>query len=203
MTISHKRQQVPIVSLVERRTKGRKMSLAAYMNWKPEDGYKYEWNDGVLEQRQMIKQEEFSIVRNLKQAFYRTEAFKDGGDLYTEFGCRTSLTQVRVPDISFYSAEEIDAAAHKEIVPRFVVEIISPNDASERTHLKVHEYLRAGITIIWQIYPQLRQVWIFRDTVHITVCSADMLCSAAPILPDLQVTPNELFTALSKSVTGL
>lgn len=193
MTISHKRQQVPIVSLVERRTKGRKMSLAAYMNWKPEDGHKYEWNDGVLEQRQMIKQEEFSIVRNLKQAFYRTSAFTEGADLYTELGCRTSPKQVRVPDVSFYSAAEIDAAAQQEIVPRWVVEIISPFDAGERTHLKVHEYLRAGVEVVWQIYPQLRQVWTFRDTIHITVCSADMPCSAEPVLSDLSITPNELF----------
>jgi Uma2 family endonuclease len=193
MTISRQRQQVPIVSLVERRTKGRKMSLAAYMDWKPEDSFKYEWNDGILEQRPIIKPEEFSIVRNLKRALHSTEAFGNGGDLYTEFGCRTSPTQVRVPDVSFYTAEEIDVAARKEIVPQFVVEIISPNDAGERAHLKVHEYLRAGVRVVWQVYPQLRQVWVFHAITDVTVCSDDMLCSAAPALPDLRVTPNELF----------
>ena len=193
MTISHKRQHVPIVALVERRTKGRKMSLAAYMNWKPEDGYKYEWNNGILEQQPRVKPKEFGIVRNLKQAFYQTSAFKRGADLYTEFGCHTSPTQVRVPDISFYTADEIRTAAEKPVMPRFVVEIISPNDAGERTHLKVHEYLRAGAEVVWQIYPQLRQVWIFHDTNHITVCSGDMLCSAAPVVTDLQISSQQLF----------
>ncbi len=192
-TISHQRQYVPIVSLVERRTKGRKMSLAAYMNWKPEDGFKYEWNDGILEKRAMIKPEEFPLVRNLKQALRQTTSFQAGGDFYTEFGCRTTEKQVRVPDISFYTADEITLAAHSPTVPRFVAEIISTHDAGERTLLKVHEYLRAGVEVVWHIYPQLRQIWIFRDTRHITVCSEAMLCSAAPVIPDLHITVNDIF----------
>lgn len=191
--LSHRRQHVPIVSLVEHRTKGRKMSLASYMNWKPEDGFKYEWNDGILEKQQMIKPEEFPLVRNLKQALRQTQSFQTGGDFYTEFACRTTEKQVRVPDISFYTADEINLAAQSRIIPRFVVEIISAYDAGERTLLKVHEYLRAGVEIVWHIYPQMRQVWIFRDTNHITVCSDDMSCSAAPVIPDLQITVNDIF----------
>jgi Uma2 family endonuclease len=192
-SLSQKRVQVPIVSVVQRRTKGRMMSLASYMNWKPEDGFKYEWNDGILEQRGMIKPEEFRIVRNLRRAFANTEAFAQGGDVYTEFGCFTSPVQVRVPDISYYTAEQIERAHNAPPVLAFVVEIISPNDAGERTQSKVQEYLRAGVSVIWQVYQQLRQVWVFRDTKHVEICSDDDVCSASPIIPDLRITASELF----------
>jgi Uma2 family endonuclease len=191
--LSHTRIRVPIVSVVERRTKGRMMSLAAYMDWKPDDGFKYEWNNGILEQRNMIKPDEFHIVRNIRQGFRTTEAFMQGGDFYTEFSCFTSPKQVRVPDISFYTAEQIREARTTPPLPAFVVEIISPNDAGERTQRKVKEYVDAGVQVIWQIYPQLRQVWIFRDAKHATICSDTDLCSAAPAIPDFALSVQELF----------
>jgi hypothetical protein len=112
MIFSHKRQQVPIVSVVERRTKGRKMSLAAYMNWKPQDGYKYEWNDGVLEKlNYTMTQQELYIVRNLRAALQKTPATQTG-DFYAEVRVPTLLNQVRIPDISYFTNDHVERAAN-------------------------------------------------------------------------------------------
>lgn len=197
MTISHKRQQVPIVSLVERRTKGRKMSLAAYMNWKPEDGHKYEWNDGVLEKSEyMMTQWEFSILRNLRQVLLTQDPTLRNGDFYAEGKMPTSPTRVRISDIAYYSNEQVSlAATGKSIVAAWVIEIASEHDTIKGKEQKLLEYFQAGVQVVWYILPTSRRVEVFTSPDNSVRHSGVSRCSAAPAMSDFSITVDELFAS--------
>jgi Uma2 family endonuclease len=193
---AHKRIQVPIVSVVQRRTKGRMMSLASYMNWKPEDGFKYEWNNGILEQRiYTMTAAETNILVHLNDALLKTKYGVEGGRFLGEVRIYTSPSQVRIPDIIYLTEQQRHDAQHQGIqpLPAMVMEIISENDTANRIDAKVREYFASGVQTVWHIKPRSKIVESYTSPKHITVYSDSDVCSAAPALPDLRITANELF----------
>jgi Uma2 family endonuclease len=197
MILSHKRQQVPIVSVVERRTKGRNMSLQSYMDWKPEDGFKYEWNDGVLEKLPYnMTQQELFILRNLRSTLQRTSLSRTG-DFYAEVRVPTAPAKVRIPDIAFCTNDQITEAAHgARFVPSFVAEIISTMDTIRRVDAKMYEYFAAGVQTLWHIKSEQLLVEIYTSPKLVTRCFGADVCSGAPALAAFSLTTDELFAPL-------
>ena len=60
-----------------------------------EDGYKYEWNDGIIEKTNSMNQEQTAIYLLLSRLFCQTEAFQNGGGLTAETDMRTLKKQLR------------------------------------------------------------------------------------------------------------
>lgn len=69
--------------------------------------------------------------------------------------------QVRRADVSFirierYSLAQASEEGHVSIAPDLAVEVVSPNDLAEKLNEKLEDYRRAGVKLIWVIYPELR-----------------------------------------------
>lgn len=75
----------------------------------------------------------------------------------------------------------------------FVAEVISKNDQINEVEEKLQEYFDNGVQVVWVIFPKLKQVKVYHSIRDITVCFGDDVCSAAPVLPDFQITVNEIF----------
>lgn len=167
-----------------------------FKRWKqPEDGFKYEWVNGeILKTEKMITAENLHIVRNLNRRFHQTEAFRQGGELICETEAQLSPTELRIPDIAFYTENQIESGANgnKPVTP-FAIELISANDNYNKSLQKVRAYFQAGVQVVWHIFPELRSVHVFASPVEVTICEGDTICSAAPAVPDLQMTANEVF----------
>ncbi|NJN33889.1 MAG: Uma2 family endonuclease [Saprospiraceae bacterium] len=141
-----------------------------------------------------MKQDELQIIRNLSRIFLQTQAFDDGGWLSPEIEVWTSAAQFRKPDMAYFSAEQIAKAVEKENnIPAFVIEIISKNDPVNIITHKIAEYFKAGVGVVWHIFPEQKMVYIFTSVKNITVCEGEDICSAAPVLPDFQISANAIF----------
>ncbi len=176
---------------------GVSMSLEAYRNWEPiePDGFKYEWNDGVLEAEESMKLPETRIYRNINRQFVATDSYHKGTELIAEVECFfPAINKVRKPDICALRKDQIEnPASPASSVPAFVIEIISPSNASQEVERKMREYFQAGVRVVWHIYPALDEVRVYSSPKLITVCTGDDFCTAAPAFEDFAITANAVF----------
>jgi Uma2 family endonuclease len=171
----------------------RRISLSAFLKKYREggNGYKYEFNNGVIEKTDAMKKNEIYILQNLLRVFKFTTAFAEDAALVSEVETWTSDTQFRKPDISYWTWEQqIDDA---ESMPLFAIEVISKNDPINVVNTKVLEYFKSGVKVLWHIFPEQRMVYVFTSPKHITVCFEDDICSAAPVLLDFEISVNGIF----------
>ncbi len=160
-----------------------------------EDGLKYEWNDGTIEKTKAINQLQATIQGVILRFFIKTKTFQDGG-LYTpETDMDTSPIQLRRPDVAIYTSEQVTKmkAGDNQVAP-WVAEIISPTDRADAINGKLYEYFKAGVKVVWHIYPQSKKVDVFTSPEKVTICIGKTICSGAPAIPDLQIPAEDLFS---------
>ncbi len=80
-----------------------------------------------------------------------------------------------------------------ESIPRFVIEVISTSDPINIVNDKVLEYFKAGVKILWHIFPKQQMVYVFKSMSQIAILRADDICSAAPVIPDFEISINDIF----------
>jgi Uma2 family endonuclease len=164
--------------------------LAEYSTRK--DAFKYELVNGKVQKTlRTMNREQYYIVRNLLRRFAQTEAYKNGAELAVETDMETISEQIRRPDISFCTEEQILAGDYS--LSEFAIEIISPTDNFNRVFDKVDEYFKAGMKVLWHILPHQNAVQVFYSPRLITVFIGDEVVSAAPVAPDFTMTVNEIF----------
>ncbi len=161
---------------------------------KREDGYKYEWNDGIVEKTSAMNQLQSKFFYLLLGLFLKTNASKNGGMLITETDMATSPIQLRRPDIAFYTHEQLPKmwAGENQVAP-LVVEVISPTDKAEDINAKLEEYFRAGVRVVWHIFPHSQKVDVYTSPDHVTICRGKTVCSGAPALDNFEMSAGELF----------
>ena len=171
-------------------------TLEAFLRWEqPEGPYKYEWVDGTLEKTEyMMKNTERAIFDRMSRRFVQSTSYAQGGNLFPETLVPVSEDRVRIPDVSFFTKEQIAASERGEHpIPSFAVEIISPNEKGFKIEQKALDYFTAGVQVLWQIYSNVRMVKVLTSPDDVQICFAQKVCSAAPAIPDLQLTVEELF----------
>src|SRR5882724_1836178 len=74
--------------------------------------------------------------------------------------------KIRKPDVSFVRAGrfpgDLRPEGHCPIPPDLAVEVMSPGDLAYEIEEKVAEYIRAGIPLVWVVYPPTRTVRVHR-----------------------------------------
>ena len=163
-----------------------------------EDQYKYEWVNGtVVKTIRGMDKSQLYIQFNLQNFFDQLKIEKNlEGTLIAEPDL-FFLTNHRRPDIAWLTEQQIYALADPNAyeVPRFVIEVVSTNDSINKVKAKMINYGDAGVEVVWQIFPAHRQVDVYTGPLlhHMTVCKGADICSAAPALPDFQLTVDAIF----------
>jgi len=171
------------------------MSKQQFLNWNGDDEFLYEFDNGIVIPTDGMKKAERYLVVNIQDKFAALDAYRNGGRLLAETDCWLTEDQMRRPDLSFFSREAIRVTDDSsEPIPPFVVELISPSNTSKHVEQKVIEYFAAGVQVVWHVYPDLRMVRVFTSPRHNVTCFEQDAFSAAPAMPDLQFTVDELFT---------
>ena len=166
--------------------------LKRYRKGKP--GVKYEYNKGIIEKTETLKFKEQYIFHNLQQLFITTIAFKKEGLLVQELEVWTSENQWRKPDISFITSSQIEAAAQgNEPIPEFMIEVISKNDKINEVKNKVDEYFKAGVKVLWHIFPALKKVEIYLSAEKSETYSQHSICSAEPVIEGFNIFVADIF----------
>jgi Uma2 family endonuclease len=82
---------------------------------------------------------------------------------------RFKLDLVRMPDVSFIrwdSVEDPDeienpAGAFLEYPPDLAVQVLSPGNTRREMEIKLEEYAKAGVKLVWYVDPERREVDVF------------------------------------------
>ncbi len=172
-------------------------TIEKFREWRPRDGFKYEWNNGVIEKSpKMITFKNLYIVQRLNRFFQTTEAHHRGDELFTEPESMTSPTQLRIPDMAYYTARQIKEGAEGKTptVPEFIIEFVSNFDQHPKVLEKLEEYFNAGVRVAWLIIPQVKAVYVYTSPVEVTICKGKRVCSAEPVVPGFKISADALFS---------
>ncbi|MDZ7880871.1 MAG: Uma2 family endonuclease [Saprospiraceae bacterium] len=172
----------------------RKLTLNEFMNRyaKREDGFKYEFNNGLIEKTpRNMNPDQAYIYGNLMRFFVTLPVFAQGDMLFPEYQQLTSAERLRKPDLSYVPAQRIKTA--EKTINEFVIEIISPSDNINRVNNKILEYFSSGVQVVWHIFPEQQMVYVFTSPQQIKVCMGADICSAAPVIIGFDISVNDIF----------
>ena len=160
-----------------------------------EDGFKYEYNNGIIEKTpRMITKKQWYIVDNLESRFVQTTAYQNGNRLFKEPEMWTSDAQVRAPDLAYLTKKQIRKESYddKTISP-FVIEVISQTDRMYKVNEKLHEYFKAGVEVVWLILPESEEVYVYTSPTKVEICTDMSKCFAGRLLVDFDITAADIF----------
>lgn len=173
----------------------RPMTREKFLAWRPEDGYKYEWVNGTIEktERTMTPEQQY-IVHNLQRRFAQNPLYQTGADLVAEVDATLQDGEMRRPDLSLMTDQQRKACSFGQpYLPMFAIEIISKNDSANKIRRKLNSYFKSGVQVVWHIFPELQTVDVYTSPTSITVHEEASVCSAAPALPDFEISVNDIF----------
>jgi Uma2 family endonuclease len=160
-----------------------------------EDGYKYEFNNGVIEKTKTMDQEQTTLFAKLLRMYISTKSFQEGGTITSETNMNTTDLQLRKPDIAIYSAEQLSLMKNgQNQVAEWVAEVISETDQINHVNKKLEEYFQAGVKVVWHIFPNIETVYVYTATDKVAICKGDKMCSGAPSVSDFQISAAQLFS---------
>lgn len=168
-------------------------TLEEFQNWEPEDGFKYEWNDGELIKFTGMDKRQVYIFATLSKLFFK-KGLSLKGILVSEYDTMLTGIQMRRPDIAYLSDEQLENTKKGEDeIPQFVIEIISGNDNINLVEKKIVEYYKAGVSVVWLILPEEKTVHVYTSRKQVQICTDVDICSAKPVLPDFEISVNDIF----------
>jgi Uma2 family endonuclease len=106
----------------------------------------------------------------------------------------------RRPDVAFVSFERWPRSRPREmdenawdVVPDLAVEVVSPHDLTEELQDKIDEYFRAGVRLVWVIYPKHARIHMYQSPSRVrALCRSDTL-EGGDVLPQFRLSLTELF----------
>lgn len=168
-------------------------TLSEFQLWEPNDGFKYEWNDGEIIKFTGMNKNQVYIYQALNKLFSQKEMWKFG-TLVAEYDTMLSGIQMRRPDIAYLSDEQIARTKRGEdVIPEFMIEIISGSDNFYKVEEKITEYFKAGVKVVWNIVPDEKIVQVYTSRRTVKICIENDICSAAPVLPDFEIAVSTIF----------
>src|SRR5205085_2585715 len=110
------------------------------------------------------------------------------------------LGRNRRPDIAFVSHDRWPKSRpHNkdenawDVVPNLAIEVVSPNDLAEELLVKMEEYFRAGVQVVWIVYPKDAQVYVYQSPTDVRILSRADTLDGGSVLPEFRLSLNELF----------
>jgi Uma2 family endonuclease len=101
---------------------------------------------------------------------------------------------VRGPDVAFLSKKRLpdpDLNEYIPIGPDLAVEIVSPGDTATEVLDKVALYFGAGTHIVWVIYPDKRQVYVYTSPKAVQILTQEDVLDGGEILPGFKLAVSE------------
>ena len=130
----------------------------------PDDGYRYEYVEGVATVMSPAGGRHGGIGTRLTFALFKSFEEQDVNHhvFDSSTGYRLPNGDVRVPDLAVILAGRLSSEEEPigfiDLASDLAVEIGSPSDRYEDVQEKVREYLNWGVRAVWVVEPELRQV---------------------------------------------
>lgn len=111
---------------------------------------------------------------------------------------------VRAPDVAFIAWSRLTNGRLPEVpvpdlVPNFVIEILSVGNTYAEMSRKRREYFHAGVQLLWMVDHRSRTVTAFRSTQDARVFGEGEQLDGGTVLPGWKVEVSELFRQLDRT----
>jgi Uma2 family endonuclease len=160
----------------------------------------YEVVDGRILEKPVGAQEVdiATILVQILGAFARSNRL---GRVFSElvFLIDPKKNRQRRPDVSFVSdarwpyRRRLPRVAVLEVIPDLAIEVVSPSNSAYEVQEKIQDYFAAGVTEVWIIYPEQRQLQRLTSPTRIEVIQAGEDLEGGPLLPGFRMRLAELF----------
>ena len=181
-------------TVANRPVRRRFKNVEAFETWAFQQELGYEFVNQQVLKKEMIKDVELMIIWWLNKYFKLTKGFREDALLISEAGMRLSTNNFRVPDLSYFRAEQHFATAKGEHpVAELVIELLSKSESAEDVADKISDYFAAGVKVVWYIYPKTETIYVYTSPKDIKVCQGDDIVTAAPVMPDFQFPAQAIF----------
>lgn len=110
---------------------------------------------------------------------------------------------VRGPDVAFVAWErmtdgQIPTESVPDLVPNFVIEVLSLGNTYGEMSRKRREYFHAGVELLWMVDHRSKTVTVFRTPQDVSVLTEGQKLDGGNVLPGWQVDISELFGRLDR-----
>jgi len=101
----------------------------------------------------------------------------------------------RRPDAAFVSMDRLPVLTDEpvSVAPDLVVEVLSPTNRAIEVDVKVEEYLRAGVSIVWIVNPYTRSVLVYRADKSVAMFHETSTLTGEGFLPGFKAGVSTLF----------
>ncbi len=104
---------------------------------------------------------------------------------------------VRAPNVAFISSVRMGVGELPEgfisIVPDLVVEVVSPTDSGRDVREKVEDWLRAGVRLVWVLYPVTHTAVVYRSLENVTSLAEDDFLDGEDVVPRFSCLLGDVF----------
>ena len=167
-------------------------TLEEFMEWEqPNDGFKYEWNDGEIIKFEGMNRKQTFIFDVLINLFFE-KGLNKIGQLIPETDVQLTGIQMRRPDIAFFTKKQL-YEEDVDFIPEFAIEVISSGDKLIDVENKLIEYFKAGVKVVWHIIPAKEVVYVYTSRSEVKICFDKDICSAKPVLEDFEISVEDIF----------
>jgi Uma2 family endonuclease len=105
-----------------------------------------------------------------------------------------------MPDIAFVAWDHVPGRTRPDgyipVPPDLAIEVVSPTDEPGKIATKRDLYRRAGVPLVWWIYPNRRSVVVFRGGQQVAELGEGDELDGDPILPGFRLPVAEIFAEL-------
>ncbi|ACK72670.1 protein of unknown function DUF820 [Gloeothece citriformis PCC 7424] len=167
----------------------------------PETKPASEYIDGVIEQKPMPQGEHSIIQTRLVTAINEVALSKKLALAFTELRCTFGGRSI-VPDLSVFVWDRIPKTSTGRIVNRFeicpdwMIEILSPEQSTNKIIRKIIFSLKGGTQLAWLIDPEDESVTIFYPNQLPEVKEKEEILPVLDSLKDWQLSVEEMFSWL-------
>jgi Uma2 family endonuclease len=108
---------------------------------------------------------------------------------------------VRGPDVAFVNwarlpQRRIPKEPIPDLVPNFVIEVISVGNTYAEMSRKRRDYFHAGVELLWMVEHRPRTVTVYKSALDATVFDEEQVLDGGSVLPGWQVNIKDLFRRL-------
>ncbi len=102
---------------------------------------------------------------------------------------------ILAPDVAFVTRDRAPEPLPEKYVPfapDLAIEVVSPGDTAAEIQDKIGEYLRAGVHMVWVVYPRSKTVNVYTPTTAQRLSENDTL-DGGDVLPGFAIKVGDIF----------
>jgi Uma2 family endonuclease len=164
------------------------------------DGKSYELVGGQLVERNMGAESSWIGGRLLLRLGRFCEEHEVGWPFPADNGYQCFAHDpglVRKPDVSFIKYSRLPGKKLPKgwirVFPDLAVEVVSPNDTVYELEDKLEDFQKAGVPLVWVIYPNSRTVRVHRGDGSIIYLHEEDQLSGEDVIPGFRCSVREIF----------